>query len=230
MSAATKVLNLYAGVGGNRKLWDGVEVTAVEYDPKIAAVYQRLYPGDKVVVADAHQYLLDHYSEFDFIWTSPPCPTHSRMAKFTRHGLRRYPDMRLYEEVLFLQHFFKGAWVVENVVSFYDPLIPPQKIGRHYYWANFCVGGYEEPKPENFINLANLAGKKKLMDWLDIHFDENIYVGTNHCPAQVLRNCVHPKEGLAILTSLRTASASTRQNIPIRSDHWRTEPSLGEIE
>lgn len=25
-----KVLNLYAGIGGNRKLWEGVEVTAVE--------------------------------------------------------------------------------------------------------------------------------------------------------------------------------------------------------
>ena len=28
-----KVLNLYCGIGGNRKLWEDVEVTAVELDP-----------------------------------------------------------------------------------------------------------------------------------------------------------------------------------------------------
>jgi len=28
----TKVLNLYAGIGGNRKLWTDVDVTAVEWD------------------------------------------------------------------------------------------------------------------------------------------------------------------------------------------------------
>ena len=120
------------------------------------------------------------------------------MAKATRHSLRRYPDMSLYQEIIFLQHFFKGRWVVENVVSFYEPLIPCKRIGRHLYWSNFDVGDYAEPIPADFINLANLAGKQKLMDWLGIHYDENIYYGKNHCPAQILRNCVHPNEGLAI--------------------------------
>ena len=193
-----KVLNLYAGLGGNRKLWPGCEVTAVEMDPRIAAVYQRLHPQDAVIVGDAHQYLLDHYSEFDFIWSSPPCQTHSKMAKATRHKLRRYPDMSLYQEIIFLQHFYKGRWVVENVVPFYEPLVPGKRVGRHVYWSNFDVGEYVEPIPSDFINLANLAGKQKLMDWLGIHYPENIYYGTNHCPAQILRNCVHPNEGLAI--------------------------------
>ena len=33
-----KILNLYAGIGGNRRLWpdDEIEVTAVELNPKIA--------------------------------------------------------------------------------------------------------------------------------------------------------------------------------------------------
>lgn len=193
-----RVLNLYSGLGGNRKLWEDVEVTAVEMDERIAAVYSRQHPEDTVVVGDAHQYLLDHYDEFDFIWSSPPCQTHSRMAKATRHDLRRYPDMSLYQEIIFLQHFFKGKWVVENVVPFYEPLIPATRIGRHMYWANFDVGNYEEPTPPDFINLANLAGKKKLMDWLGIHYEENIYYGNNHCPAQILRNCVHPRQGLDI--------------------------------
>ena len=199
-----KILNLYAGLGGNRKLWTDVQVTAVELEPRVAAVYERLHPADTMVRGDAHQYLLDHGHEFDFIWSSPPCQTHSKMMKATRHKhLRRYPDMSLYQEILYLQHFFKGRWVVENVQPFYQPLIPCRIVGRHAYWSNFDVGSYAEPIPANFINLANIAGKQKLMDWLGIHYPENIYYGGNHCPAQILRNCVHPNEGLAILERAR---------------------------
>ena len=46
-----KVLNLYAGIGGNRKLWEDVEVTAVEYNKDIAAIYQDFFPKDKVVIS-----------------------------------------------------------------------------------------------------------------------------------------------------------------------------------
>lgn len=197
-----KILNLYAGVGGNRKLWQDHEVTAVEYTDKIANVYKRLYPNDTVIVSDAHQYLLDHYSEFDFIWSSRMCQSHTRMMKFTRHKLKVYPDMGLYEEIIFLQHFFKGKWVVENVKPYYEPLIQPTKIiGRHYFWSNFEINATDVDRPDNFINLANLKGKQTLMDWLDIHFEENIYYEGNHCPAQVLRNCVHPKLGLQVFNS-----------------------------
>jgi DNA (cytosine-5)-methyltransferase 1 len=190
-----RILNLYAGLGGNRKLWDGCDVVSVEIDPKIAEVYAKLYPGDKVVIGDAHEYLRMNFKKFDFIWTSPPCPTHSKMAKATKHRNRRYPDMALYQEILFLQHFFKGQWVVENVHSFYEPLIPCQKIGRHQFWSNFKIVEIDIPKPKNFIDLDNTEGKKMLMDWLGIHFQEKLYSGNNHCPAQVLRNCVHPLLG-----------------------------------
>ena len=193
-----KVLNLYPGLGGNRKLWKGCDVTAVELDSRIASVYSRLYPDDKVIIGDAHQYLLDHYSEFDFIWSSPPCQTHSRMNKAMRHKLRRYPDMKLYEEIIFLQHFYKGPWIVENVKPYYETLIPAKQIGRHLFWSNFDFEAEDIPRPKNFINKANLEGKRELMEWLDIHYEENIYYGTNHCPAQILRNCVHPKLGIQI--------------------------------
>ena len=194
-----KVLNLYAGVGGNRKLWpDSAIVTAVEHDPKIAAVYQKLNPNDTVVVGDAHQYLIDHYQEFDFIWSSPPCQKNSKMERANRRNKKGYADLSLYQEVIFLKTFFDGKWVVENVVPYYEPLMPGVKVGRHMYWANFTVPKYVEPKLKGFINLDNLAGKKVLMDWLGIHFDENIYIKGNHCPVQVLRNCVHPNEGLRI--------------------------------
>jgi DNA (cytosine-5)-methyltransferase 1 len=121
-------------------LWDDCEVTAVELDPELARLYQKRFPNDHVVVGDAHQYLLDHYKEFDFIWSSPPCPTHSRV-RFTQKNQPfykpEYPNMMLYQEVIFLKHHFKGKYVVENVIPYYEPLIPAQKRGRHLYWTNF---------------------------------------------------------------------------------------------
>jgi DNA (cytosine-5)-methyltransferase 1 len=193
-----KVLNLYAGLGGNRKLWEGHEVTSVENNTKIVEVYRELFPLDTVIVGDAHQYLLENHHKFDFVWTSPPCQSHSKMNKFTRHKhLRRYPDMSLYQEIIFLTHFFKGKWVVENVTPYYEPLIPPTvTIGRHLFWSNFSFTPIEVPQPKNFINLANLAGKRAMMDWLGIHYENN------HCPVQILRNCVHPLIGQHVLNSI----------------------------
>lgn len=65
-----KVLNLYSGIGGNRKLWKNVDITAVEIDPKIAEIYQDTFPEDKVIVADAHQYLLENYKKFNLEFTT----------------------------------------------------------------------------------------------------------------------------------------------------------------
>ena len=59
------ILNLYAGLGGNRRLWQDCQVTAVELDPAIASVYQRRFVNDTVVCADAHEYLEQHYRDFD---------------------------------------------------------------------------------------------------------------------------------------------------------------------
>lgn len=196
-----KVLNLYAGIGGNRKLWQNVEVTAVEMEQDIADVYKTQFPDDTVIISDAHQYLLDHAYEFDFIWASPPCQTHSRMMKATRHKKKRYTDMSLYQEILFLQHFFKGKWVVENVKPYYDPLVKPTAIlGRHYFWSNFLILPFDAPEqPKGFITTGTVKETKKLKDWLGIHYDGNIYYKDNHCPGQVLRNCVHPETGKHIL-------------------------------
>ena len=138
-----KILNLYAGIGGNRKLWgDEHEVTAVENNKVIAKAYQVFFPKDKVIVGDAHQFLLDHYQEFDFIWSSPPCQSHSIIRKNTlpRGNIKPvYPEMNLYQEIIFLKYHVAKPWVVENVRGYYDPLIKPQKIGRHYFWSNFNI-------------------------------------------------------------------------------------------
>jgi DNA (cytosine-5)-methyltransferase 1 len=197
-----KVLNLYAGIGGNRKLWEGVEVTAVEHAAQIANVYKELHPQDTVIVADAHKYLADHYREFDFIWSSPPCQSHSRMIKATRHDVARYPDMNLYQEIIFLQNFFSGKWVVENVKPYYEPLIPPTAtLGRHYFWANFQIKPFEVQSPKGFINMETVAGAERLKDWLGLRYEGQIYYQDHHSPTQVLNNCVHPDLGLHVFNA-----------------------------
>jgi DNA (cytosine-5)-methyltransferase 1 len=145
-----KILNLYACLGGNRYKWDEVakeanieiEVTAVELDEEAARLYQERFPNDKVIVADAHQYLLDNFKQFDFIWSSPPCPSHSkvRVTQKARENFKFiYPDLKLYEEIIFLDNFFSGKYVVENVTPYYEPLVAAQKRGRHLYWTNFTL-------------------------------------------------------------------------------------------
>jgi DNA (cytosine-5)-methyltransferase 1 len=199
-----KVLNLYAGIGGNRKLWgdDLVEVTAVELDEQIANIYKDIFPQDNVIIGDAHQFLLEHFKEFDFIWTSPPCTTHSTMAKlcgrsndFGRGNHKKkpqFPDMKLYEEILFLQHYFDGIWVVENVRSFYEPLIKPQVLQRHFFWSNFTI-------PQKKFESDNIKWGK-IAEWQKKKgYDLSSYKGLDK--RKVLRNCVHSELGLHIFES-----------------------------
>ena len=164
-----KVLNLYACLGGNRYLWDNCEVTAVELDPELARLYQERFPNDTVIVADAHQYLLDHYQEFDFIWSSPPCPSHSRVriSQKNRPTFKAvYPDMKLYEEIIFLDNYFSGKWVVENVLPYYEPLIHGKKIGRHIYWSNFVIPNLKTRKgSKNMIETGNIKDLSKFHDY-----------------------------------------------------------------
>ena len=143
-----KILNLYAGIGGNRKFWDEVqndlEITSIEYDKEIAKAYQDRYPNDTVIVADAKEYLLQHYKEFDFIWISPPCQSHSTIinSQYTKESYNpKYPDMTLWQIISFLQlHGKNTKWVVENVKPYYEPLIKPSAvIDRHFYWSNFNI-------------------------------------------------------------------------------------------
>jgi len=186
-----KILNLYVGIGGNRKLWpnDKIEVTAIELNPKIAAIYKDFFPNDTVVVGDAHKYLLDHYAEFDFIWASPPCPSHSPIRKvFHNQNKPIYPDMKLYEEILFLRGYFKGKGVVENVISWYKPLILPYKFKHHYYWANFIISGKEKAFRNHYGGVEELSELKG--------FNISDYGGIDK--EKTLRNCVEPLAGLEI--------------------------------
>jgi len=181
-----KVLNLYAGVGGNRKLWENVNVTAVELDPKIAEIYKDFFPNDNVIVGDAHEYLLNNYKKFDFIWSSPPCPTHSKMRM--NHKTKVYADMKLYQEIIFLKTWFKGKWIVENVKPYYEPLIKPKELHRHCFWVNFNI---QKLEMESLGTCKKLKEREFLQKKLSICLDG--YSGVDK--RLLLRNCVVPELG-----------------------------------
>ena len=196
-----KILNLYACLGGNRYKWDevaDVEVTAVEWAEELAKLYQERFPNDIVIVADAHQYLLDHYKEFDFIWSSPPCPTHSR-ARFARHESteNKFPDMKLYEEIIFLDSYFKGKYVVENVIPFYTPLIPAKKRGRHLYWTNFNLSNNLNERKYNIFGGNDET--KRMSKFHDYDFKK--YKGKQRLD-KICRNLVDYEVGKTILETV----------------------------
>jgi DNA (cytosine-5)-methyltransferase 1 len=195
-----KILNLYAGIGGNRKLWgDDHEITAVEYDAEIARAYADHFPSDTVIVADAHEYLLDHFKEFDLIWSSPPCQSHSSFRQNFQVRYRGvkpiYADMKLWQEILFLQHNFQGKYVVENVKPYYAPLVPPTAdVQRHYFWANFDI-------PDMVFEKENLRNAQ-IPQLQELHgFNLDGYKLPNK--RQVLRNCVLPALGKHVFDQVK---------------------------
>lgn len=190
-----KILNLYAGLGGNRKKWEGHEITAVEINPTIAKFYKDHYPQDIVIIGDAHEYLLKHYKEYDFIWSSINCPTHSRARFWASKGGRyepEYPDMGLYQEIIFLKHFFDGGWVVENVKPYYTPLIKPTtELERHLFWSNFNISYAKFEKNTICDGTRDIWQNQLGIDISGYSF--------NIRKDKLLRNCVHPDLGLHIL-------------------------------
>ena len=198
-----KILNLYACLGGNRYKWDEVtdiEVTAVELDPELARLYQERFPNDKVIVEDAHQYLLDHYKEFDFIWSSPPCPTHSVTNHFLNaQGVVRYPDMNLYQEIIFLDTFFKGKYCIENVKPYYEPLVAAKKRDRHLYWTNFNLPNILSDRQAPPITANKARRKTQHFDLCKFHdIDLSNYKGSQDL-GKVARNLVDYEAGKTIL-------------------------------
>lgn len=182
-----KILNLFAGIGGNRTLWgDEHEIIAVEQNPDVLAIYAERFPYDKLVLEDAYQYLENHIDEFEFIWVSPPCQSHSRLNT-TRQNMR-LPDLRLYAIIIFLQRFHQGKWVVENVIPYYPPLITPfVQLGRHLFWSNFYIPEKSFSQPKGTLKDLKIADLKA---WHQI---------TETVNRQMLRNCVDYRIGKYIL-------------------------------
>jgi len=207
------LLNAYAGIGGNTWNLDRnkYNITHVEWNEEIAQANRELNPLDKVIQADAKDFLQLNYQDYDYIWASPPCPSHSSIAKAgAKNGQynAKMPDMDLYSIIIFLDEYFEGQWTVENVQPFYERLdkqerekarrrqtvIPPaSKSSRHLFWSSHEI-------PETSVKRSgfNKKNNKEILEWLGIEVDQKFDSVEKR---KVLRNCVHPKIGEAIIQS-----------------------------
>lgn len=196
-----KILNLYACLGGNRYKWgNDHEITAVELDPVLCELYQERFPNDTVICGDAHEYLLNHFHEFDFIWSSPPCPTHSKIRfQSVKRGVYNLPvfaDLTLYQEILFLDNYFEGLYCVENVVPYYKPLIPAEKRDRHLFWTNFKIPKVISKRHTKEIVSFSKNEVSKLCEFHDYDFRK--YKGEQRTD-KIARNLVDYEAGKSIL-------------------------------
>jgi len=203
-----KILNAYAGIGGNRKMWgDEHEITAVEYDQATAYVYSQYFPNDEMIVTDAHDFLLKNYMNYDFIWASPPCPTHSDIRRMgVQAGMyeAEYPDMKLYQEIILLMNFLPNdsKFCVENVKPYYEPLVTPSAdFERHLFWTNFKLHPYQTGKESRF---RSVLGTHEINGF-------DITATKIKDKRKALRNMVDPDIGLHILNC--AIGAQTPMNI-----------------
>ena len=212
-----RILNLYAGLGGNRGSWDNHEVTSVEFNPKIADMYCKRFPNDEVVIQDVFTFLRDknnNLDDYQFIWASPPCQSHSQLQMFNPSKDTRSPipdTTSIYGLFTWLNYNFSHSYVIENVQPYY---VPHQKqtvkLGRHLFWANFPI------KPKNFNQkfLETIRGDnpgsfseeeyqfhvKRLK--LSIISDDLKKEFKGKKLRTVIRNCIDPRVGKYILAHI----------------------------
>lgn len=210
-----RVLNGYAGIGGNRHLWPAEwHVTAVELDPRVAAEYARRYPQDTVIVGDAHEFVMAHAHEFDAVWVSPPCPTHSRFnhsVKGMKNREVKPPDPRLWQEIAYLRDL-GVRYVVENVHVYYEPPIPPDVVTlRHYYWVS---------APLLLMSHAHavvpIANEGRADDMAAAYGLPPIPVGAVKDRRLAIRNAVVPIEGYDIAVAAFVRELAHRSADPSR--------------
>ena len=105
--------------------------------------------------------------------------------------------MKLYEEILFLKHYFKGKYVVENVIPFYEPLIYAKKRGRHLYWTNFNLPNDLKERKSSIMESKNEVSK-----WCEFHdYDFKKYKG-NQPTNKIARNLVDYEAGKTIFETV----------------------------
>ena len=105
--------------------------------------------------------------------------------------------MKLYEEIILLNKFYKGYYCIENVIPYYNPLIPGKQRGRHLYWTNFRLPNIlsERKSPE-------MKGKGSIDRFSKFHnYDFYKYKGKQH-RGKLSRNLVDFEAGKTILETL----------------------------
>ena len=189
-----------------------LQITAVENNPMIAEAYKKLFPNDEVIIGDALQYLENNFMNFDFIWASPVCVSHSDFRRMWAEA-KRYapiiPDMSLYGIIIFLRQYFKGLFCVENVKPYYKALIAPSAIiGRHYFWTNFFIGSLPF---ETNVKIRDIE-----MEFVRNHETFSVVAdlkGINK--RQVLKNCVDSEIGKYILECAMKKFTAVRVKTPL---------------
>jgi len=115
--------------------------------------------------------------------------------------------MMLYQEIIFLKHYFKGKFCVENVVPFYEPLITAAKRGRHLYWTNFNLPNVLSERKSNFME-----GKDEVTKWQEFHkIDLSSYKGEQR-KDKIARNLVDYVAGKTIFDTMRGITEQTKNN------------------
>ena len=106
--------------------------------------------------------------------------------------------MKLYQEIIFLSWFFKGKYCIENVISYYGPLIKPYKIDGHYFWTNFVLNKNNKDRELNSKTISQLARELTYdINILQVKLKDTDKVNLS------LRNCVYPETGEYILNRAR---------------------------
>ncbi len=106
--------------------------------------------------------------------------------------------MKLYQEVIFLNYHFKGKFVVENVIPYYEPMLNPIKRGRHLYWTNFKLPN--KLSERHFEGMAQAKNEvTKLCEFHDYDFRK--YKG-KQVLNKIARNLVDYEAGRTILETV----------------------------
>ena len=84
---------------------------------------------------------------------------HSKINKNLGHI--RYMDMKLYQEIIFLDAWFDGKYCIENVIPYYQPLIPAQQNNRHLFWCNFKISTTDNKEVEGQVPGQDSARKRQ---------------------------------------------------------------------
>ena len=123
----------------------------------------------------------------------------------------KYPDMTLYQEILFLKHIYNGKYVVENVTPYYEPLIPAKKRGRHLYWTNFNLPNSLNERDD----INGIIGKTNDLDKLcKFHkIDLSSYKGTQP-KIKIAKNLVDYEAGKTILDTALGIITRSNQEMP----------------
>jgi DNA (cytosine-5)-methyltransferase 1 len=107
--------------------------------------------------------------------------------------------MKLYEEILFLQHYFKGKYVVENVIPYYEPLIPAKKRGRHLYWTNFNLSSDLNGREYRISGCKENPNKDELKTLCKFHNIDLLNYKGSQLKTKIARNLVDYEVGKSIL-------------------------------